>query len=108
MPYESKEATFFTGVTIVGRCSKWGSRTLHQPERIEFDVLCRSQRKHMFCARVTVYDPPAGLAVGRNDYVSVMGLPCAEKERIGIMAFGKDVKVLNKWISKKDKGEPTE
>jgi len=102
MPYESTDIVIHPGVTVVGRVSKWGSRVLSGPDRVEFDVLCKSQRKSMFCARVTVFDP--GLDKPRAlDYVEVSGLPEVSSSRISIMAFGKDVKILNRWVSKKEK-----
>lgn len=102
MPYESKDIIIHPGVTVVGRVSKYGSRILANPLRIEFDILCKSQRRSMFCARVTVYDPGTFRPMA-NDYVEVSGLPDVAAKRMSLMAFGKDVTILNRWISKKEK-----
>lgn len=101
MPYELDGVDIYPGVTVVGKVSKWGSRRLEDPARVEFDILTRSQSTQMFCCRVTVFDPTC-LPVS-SDYVSVYGLPKVEARRMALMAFGRNVKILNHWISKKEK-----
>jgi len=106
MPYEREGVEFFTGVTIVGKVSKYGSRVLENPPRIEMDLLCPSQRRtanarSMFCVRVSVFDP--GDRPNSNDYVRVYGLPDIQQGRMMLMAFGINVEILNKWIAKEKK-----
>ena len=106
MPYEQEGVEFFTGVTIVGKVSKYGSRVLENPPRVEFDLLCPSQRRttngrSMLSTRVTVYDPTA--RPNGNDYVKVYGLPDIQQGRMMLMAFGINVEILNKWIAKEKK-----
>jgi hypothetical protein len=102
MPYEKTDVTFHCNAGFTGRVSKWGSRVLGpNPQRIEFDLLLPSQTTSMFCVRVTVYDP-GDLVIGKNDYVKVLGKPTAKDSRVMLIAFGKDVKILNKWRSKNE------
>ena len=100
MPYEKDDVDIFPGVTVVGKVSKWGSRRLENPARLQFDILTESQLPSKFCCHVTVYDPDPTCRPSSNDYVSVYGLPKVESRRMSLMAFGINVKILNRWIKK--------
>jgi len=105
-PYERSEDEFHQGMSIIGRISKWGSRALSEPTRVEFDLLLPSQERSgdlrkMLCVRCCVYDPKD--SYGALDYIQVTGLPQTKGERLNLMAFGKDVEILAKWIPKEKK-----
>lgn len=102
MPYELSDVTFHCLASFTGRLSKWGSRTLQG--RIDFDLLlpsqaCDGDTRKMFCVRCTVYDPKD--IPGALDYVEIKGRPLSKGSRVELMAFGKDLTILNRWISKK-------
>jgi hypothetical protein len=103
MPYDKSEEAFHQGMTIVGKISKWGGRYLDNPYRYEADILLPSQQRKgdfrsMLCVRLTVYDPKD--CPGPNDYCRVTGLPQIKGERLNLMAFGIDVKILARWVPK--------
>lgn len=101
MPYLPNGEEFHMGMRLIGIVSRWGVRTLQNPYRIEFDLLMPSQEERKTCARCTVYDPHD--IPGSNDYVELWtNRPHVHKDRLMVMAFGKDVKILNRWISKKE------
>jgi hypothetical protein len=105
MPYEQNNITCHYEVSYMGKISRWGSRTLANPLRVEFDLLYKTQRAgKMGCVHVTVYDwetYPERAMPHSNDWVSVLGLPDPFNKIPQLMCFGKDVRIINRFIPKR-------
>ena len=108
MPYARDDLEFHQYLEVLGRVSKWGSRVIGDPPRCEFDLLTPSQEysgtgRKMLCVRICIFDPQG--SIGKLDYCKIRGLPKIKNNRLEIMAFSKDVQVINRWIPKAEVGK---
>jgi hypothetical protein len=106
VPYERSEDEFHCNMSVSGKVSRYGSRVLSEPTRVEFTLHTPSQdrsgdTRKMLPVRCTVYDMQN--RPRSSDYVQVTGLPQVKENRLSIMAFGKDVEILARWIPKEKK-----